>query len=59
MLERSGEESTLDLKARSHGLRYAWELFKILPKNIKTTNIIQLFDETPVLGRILVEKMVA
>ena len=28
-----GEESILDLKARHHGLRYAQEVFKILPGN--------------------------
>lgn len=59
MLERSGEESILDLKARHQGLRYARELFKILPKNTKPINIIQLLDKIPVLGRIHVEKMAA
>ncbi len=52
MLATSGEESILDLKARHHGLRYAHELFKILPKNTKPINIIQLFERIPVLGRI-------
>ena len=52
ILEISGEESILDLKARHHGLRYAQELFKILPKNTKPINIVQLFEKIPVLGRI-------
>jgi len=52
----SGEESILDLKARQHGLRYAQELFKILPKNTKPINIVQLFEKIPVLGRIHVKK---
>ncbi|MEA3469103.1 MAG: transposase [Thermodesulfobacteriota bacterium] len=59
MLERSGEESILDLKARHHGLRYAQELFKTLPKNTKPINITQLFNKIPVLGRIHVAKMAA
>jgi len=53
----SGEESILDLKARQHGLRYAQELFKILPKNTKPINIVQLFEKIPVLGRIHVKKI--
>lgn len=52
ILATSGEESILDLKARHHGLRYAQELFKILPENTKPINIVQLFEKIPVLGRI-------
>jgi putative transposase len=52
ILTTSGEESILDLKARHHGLRYAQELFKILPENTKPINIVQLFEKIPVLGRI-------
>ena len=59
MLITSGEKSILDLKARHHGLRYAQELFKILPENTKPINIVQLFERIPVLGRIHVEKMAA
>jgi putative transposase len=59
ILMTSGEESILDLKARHHGLRYAQELFKILPENTKPINIVQLFEKIPVLGRIHVEKMAA
>ncbi len=59
MLITSGEESVLDLKSRYHGIRYAQELFKILPKNTKPINIIQLFNELPILGRIHEDKMAA
>ena len=55
----SNEESILDLKARHHGIRYAQELLKILPKNTKPINIVQLFGKIPVLGRIHVQKMAA
>jgi len=59
MLVASGEESILDLKARYHGLRYAQEVFKILPENTKSINIMQLFEKIPVLGRINKEKKAA
>jgi len=59
MMTTSGEESILDLKARHHGLRYAQELFKILPENTKAINIAQLLQKIPVLGRIHKEKMAA
>ena len=52
ILVTSGEESILDLKARHHGLRYAQEVFKILPENTKPINIAQLFEKIPVIGRI-------
>ena len=55
----SNEESILDLKARHHGIRYAQEVLKILPKNTKPINIVQLFGKIPVLGRIHVQKMAA
>jgi len=58
-LATSDENSILDLKARHHGLRYAQELFKILPKNTKPINIMQLFEKIPVLGRIHREKKAA
>lgn len=51
ILTTSDEKSILDLKARHHGLRYAQELFKILPENTKPINIVQLFEKIPVLGR--------
>ena len=57
MLTTSAEESILDLKACQHGLRYAQELFKILPENTKPINIVQLFEKIPVLGRIHEEKI--
>lgn len=57
ILATSDEESILDLKARHHGLRYAQELFKILPENTKPINIVQLFEKIPVLGRIHDEKI--
>jgi putative transposase len=59
ILATSGEESILDLKARHHSLRYAQELFKILPENTKPINIMQLFKKIPVLGRIHVKKIAA
>jgi len=55
----SNEESILDLKARHHGIRYVQEVLKILPKNTKPINIVQLFGKIPVLGRIHVQKMAA
>jgi len=59
ILSTSGEESILDLKARHHGFRYAQELFKILPENTKSINIVQLFEKIPVLGRIHGKKIAA
>ena len=59
ILATSSEKSILDLKARNHGLRYALEVFKILPENTKPINIVQLFEKIPVLGRIHGEKMAA
>ena len=59
MLVTSGEESILDLKAHHHGLRYAQEVFKILPENTKPINIVQLFEKIPVLGRIHGKKKAA
>lgn len=59
MLATSQDKSILDLKARHHGLRYVQEVFKILPENTKPINIMQLFKEIPVLGRIHEEKLVA
>jgi len=59
MLVTSGEKSILDLKARHHGFRYAQEIFKILPENIKPINIVQLFEKIPVLGRIHGERKAA
>ncbi|MBF0257659.1 MAG: hypothetical protein HQK62_02290 [Desulfamplus sp.] len=58
MLVTSGEKSILDLKARHHGLR-AQEIFKILPENTKSINIVQIFEKIPVLGRIHGEKKAA
>jgi len=59
MLATSAEESILDLKACHQGLRYAQELFKILPENTKPINIVQLFEKIPVIGRIHEEKITA
>lgn len=59
MLARSGEKSILDLKARHHGLRYAQELFKLLPQNLQVINIQPLLDKLPVLGRIHGKKIAA
>jgi putative transposase len=59
MLITLNQESILDMKARHHALRYAQEVFKILPKNVKSINIKQLFEQIPVLGQIHDEKMAA
>jgi len=59
MLIALNQESILDMKARYHALRYAREVFKILPKNVKPINIKQLFEQIPVLGQIHDEKMAA
>nr|WP_287413417.1 transposase [Pseudodesulfovibrio sp.] len=59
MLVTSGEESILDLKAHYHGLRYAQEIFKILPDNTKSINIVQLFEKIPMVGRIHRKKKAA
>jgi putative transposase len=59
LLATSNEESILDLKARYHGIRYAKELFKILPKNVKPIIIEQLFEKIPMLGRIHNDKIAA
>jgi len=59
VLATSKEESILDLKARYHGIRYAEELFKILPENVEPIIIEQLFEKVPVLGRIHDDKMAA
>ena len=59
LLVISGEQSILDLKAHHHGLRYAQEVFKILPQNTQPINIVQLFEKIPVLGRIHGEKKAA
>ena len=59
MLLTSKEKSILDLKAHHHALRYVQEVFKILPENTIPINIIQLFEEFPVLGRIHEEKLAA
>lgn len=52
MMAASGESSILDLKARYHGLRYAQEIFKILPKQADMINIEDWISRIPILGRI-------
>ena len=52
LLSSSTEKSILDLKARYHGLRYAREVFKILPKKADSIKIKQLISQIPILGRI-------
>jgi len=59
MLILLGQDSILDMKSHYHALRYARELFKILPENVKPINIKQLFERIPVLGQIHGEKMAA
>ena len=59
MLMTLNQESVLDMKARYHALRYAREIFKILPENVKPINIEPLFEKIPVLGLIHDEKIAA
>ena len=59
MLITLNQDSILDMKARYHALRYAREVFKILPENVKPINIKRLFEKIPVLGQINHEKMTA
>jgi putative transposase len=57
MLILLNQDSILDMKSHYHALRYARELFKILPENMKPINIKALFERIPVLGQIHGEKM--
>lgn len=59
MLITLNQDSILDMKSRYHALRYAREVFKILPENMKPINIKRLFEKIPVLGQIHGEKMAA
>ena len=59
LLAATSEESILDLKVRYHGLRYAREGFKILPKNAQPINIEQVLHQVSALGRIHNEKIAA
>ncbi len=59
MLASSNEESILDLKARHHGLRYAREVFKMLPKNLQVININDALQRLSAIGRIHDEKIAA
>ena len=59
MLAASEECSILDLKARYHGIRYAREVFKILPENAIVINIEDWISKVPILGRIHSKKKAA
>ena len=59
MLVASEECSILDLKARYHGIRYAREVFKILPENAIVINIEDWISKVPILGRIHSKKKAA
>ena len=59
ILERSDEQSIIDLKSRYHGIRYAQEILKVLPENSEPINISQLIQKIPMLGRIHRAKMAA
>ena len=59
MLATSGEQSILDLKARHHGIRYAQEVFKMLPKSADVINIEDWISKIPILGRIHASKIAA
>ena len=59
MMAQTGETSVLDLKARYHGLRYAKEAFKILPKTADVINFEDWVKKIPVLGSIHEQRMAA
>lgn len=59
ILASSNGTSILDLKTQYHALRYAQEVFKILPQNPKGINIEQLFEKIPALGQIHQVKIAA
>ena len=59
LLAATTEESILDLKTHYHGLRYAREVFKILPKNVQPINIEQVLQKVSALGRIHEDKIAA
>lgn len=52
LLAATTGESILDLKVHYHGLRYAREVFKILPENAQPINIEQVLQHVSALGRI-------
>lgn len=52
MMPLSSDISVLDLKAQYHKLRYAQEVFKILPKSAELINFDEWVKRIPVLGRI-------
>ena len=52
MMKQNKERSVLDLKARYHGLRYAQEAFKILPKKGDVIKFEDWIKKIPILGSI-------
>ena len=52
LLAPTKSNSILDLKAHYHGLRYAREMFKILPENVQPINIQQVLMKISAMGRI-------
>lgn len=59
MMAETGETSVLDLKARHHGLRYAREVFKILPQKADVIYFEDWIKKIPILGRIHVARQAA
>lgn len=59
ILAHSEGHSILDLKARHHSIRYAQEIFKILPKRADAINIEDWISKIPILGRIHAAKVAA
>ncbi len=52
LLPVSNAQSILDLKAHYRGLRYAKEVFKLLPKNAQLINNDALLEQVSAIGRI-------
>ena len=52
LLPNSNARSILDLKAHYHGLRYANEALKLLPKNTQEINNDALIEQLSSIGRI-------
>ena len=52
LLPLSNAQSILDLKASRHGIKYAREVFKLLPKNVQAINNSTFWERISTLGRI-------
>ena len=52
LLPTSNAKSILDLKAMCHGVRYAKEVFKLLPENAQAINNDVILEQVSAIGRI-------